>query len=168
MTLHTDLLEQARHLVRRDAKRPKQVNLRRAVSSAYYALFHLLVADGAKGVRPAAVRDHVRRLYEHGAMKSVCKAWAVGMPTNLPASTGTMVSAPIEPQLTDVASAFVRLQNARHAADYDLTRTFNRLYSISLLGSAEQAFRDWAAVRTTPNAGVFLAALLFEKQWKGR
>jgi len=168
VTLHKDLLEQARYLARRDKKRPKQANLRRAVSAAYYALFHLLVEDGAKAIRPSAVRDQVRRLYEHGSMKAVCKAWAQGAAANLPASTGALVTAPIERELSDVASAFVRLQNARHAADYDLARTFNRLYSVSLLGAAEQAFRDWNAIRATPNAAVFLASLLFEKQWKGR
>jgi hypothetical protein len=42
MSLHADLLEQAGNLARLDPTRPKQVNLRRAVSSAYYALFHLL------------------------------------------------------------------------------------------------------------------------------
>ncbi len=35
-----DLLELADELVARDAKKPKQVSLRRAVSCAYYAEFH--------------------------------------------------------------------------------------------------------------------------------
>ena len=42
MSLATDLLEQADHLARRERKRPKQASLRRAVSAAYYGLFHLL------------------------------------------------------------------------------------------------------------------------------
>ncbi len=44
MPLAQDLLEQARHLANREPKRPKQASLRRAVSRAYYALFHLLTA----------------------------------------------------------------------------------------------------------------------------
>jgi hypothetical protein len=40
MSLHADLLEQAEHLAQLDPTRPKQANLRRAVSSAYYALIH--------------------------------------------------------------------------------------------------------------------------------
>jgi hypothetical protein len=35
---HAHLLEQAQHLAMRDAGRPRQANLRRGVSSAYYAL----------------------------------------------------------------------------------------------------------------------------------
>ncbi len=42
MSLHADLLDPAEQLAQLDPRRPKQANLRRAVSSAYYALFHLL------------------------------------------------------------------------------------------------------------------------------
>ena len=45
MSLHDDLLEQAQQLAQLDARRPKQANLRRVVSSAYYALFHLLASE---------------------------------------------------------------------------------------------------------------------------
>ena len=38
MSLHEDLLILAEHLAQLDARRPKQANLRRAVSSAYYAV----------------------------------------------------------------------------------------------------------------------------------
>ncbi|GAB4215496.1 MAG: hypothetical protein OHK0013_41130 [Sandaracinaceae bacterium] len=43
MALHDDLLAQAARLARTDKNRPKQANLRRAASAAYYALFHLLI-----------------------------------------------------------------------------------------------------------------------------
>jgi uncharacterized protein (UPF0332 family) len=40
-----DLLEQALHLAKREKKKPRQASLRRAVSTAYYALFHLLIHE---------------------------------------------------------------------------------------------------------------------------
>jgi uncharacterized protein (UPF0332 family) len=40
-----DLLEQALHLANRERKGPRQASLRRAVSTAYYALFHLLISE---------------------------------------------------------------------------------------------------------------------------
>lgn len=165
---HTDLLEQARHLAHREPKRPRQASLRRAVSDAYYALFHLLAAEGTKVVRPAMLRNHVRRAYEHANMKSVCKSWARGAKSSLPALTAALATEPIEPELSEVAKVFVLLQEARHAADYDLSQTLTRSESSALVASSEKAFRAWNAVRATPNAAVFLAALLFEKQWKGR
>ncbi len=53
MAYPDDLLEQAQHLAQREPKRPKQASLRRAISSAYYALFHLLISE-AVGVGPSA------------------------------------------------------------------------------------------------------------------
>ena len=45
MTLARDLLEQATYLSQREKTRPKQASLRRAVSAAYYAVFHLLNSE---------------------------------------------------------------------------------------------------------------------------
>ena len=46
--MYKDLLEQALRLAKLDAKKPKQANLRRAISSAYYALFHMLVNEACR------------------------------------------------------------------------------------------------------------------------
>jgi uncharacterized protein (UPF0332 family) len=45
--LHNDLIAQARRLAKATASRPKQVDLRRAISSAYYACFHALAKSCA-------------------------------------------------------------------------------------------------------------------------
>jgi uncharacterized protein (UPF0332 family) len=46
MALADELIDQAYHLLSLDhPKPPKQVNLRRAVSAAYYSLFHLLIDE---------------------------------------------------------------------------------------------------------------------------
>jgi hypothetical protein len=47
--VHEDLLEQAVTLATLDVRKPKQANLRRAVSSVYYAVFHLLVDESLPG-----------------------------------------------------------------------------------------------------------------------
>jgi hypothetical protein len=47
MSLHADLLAQARRLVSQDPRRPRQASLRRAISTAYYALFHLLISEAS-------------------------------------------------------------------------------------------------------------------------
>ena len=60
MPLHGDLLEQAEHLARREKQRPKQASLRRAISTAYYALFHLLVDAGTRSVGTRG-REPMRR-----------------------------------------------------------------------------------------------------------
>ena len=60
---------------------------------------------------------------------------------------------------------FIELQGDRHDADYNHDRQWNRSDVESLLAAARRAFADWSAVRRTPNATVFLASLLPQKQW---
>lgn len=43
-----DLLKQADHLATYEGVKPTQAALRRAVSTAYYALFHLLTEDASQ------------------------------------------------------------------------------------------------------------------------
>ena len=45
MSLHADLLRQARQLALKEPRRPSQASLRRAISASYYALFHLLIDE---------------------------------------------------------------------------------------------------------------------------
>jgi uncharacterized protein (UPF0332 family) len=46
--VYEHLLEQAVTLARLDSRRPKQANLRRSISAAYYALFHLLIDEACR------------------------------------------------------------------------------------------------------------------------
>src|SRR5271157_3478197 len=70
MSLHADLLEQAEQLAQLDPRRPKQANLRRAVSSAYYALFHLLTSEAsALYAGEPGLASRINRTHNHGEMK---------------------------------------------------------------------------------------------------
>ena len=176
MALHHDLLEQAAHLATREPKKPRQASLRRAVSAAYYAVFHLLVADGANRLapaNPAGLRPLIQRAFDHGDMRAVCRGFAEGhkaairnhQPGNPPPATRTLVTLPLDARLYAVAQAFVDLQEARHDADYNVTKQWNRLDVLNHVQTARQAFADWAAVRGTPDAAVFVVALLLQKHW---
>lgn len=163
MALHHDLLEQAEHLARREKKKPRQASLRRAVSTAYYALFHMLLDEAARILFPNAppeLRQRGARAFAHGEMKSACQAFVrpTGGITNLTTS-------PLAQEINSVASALVELQEARHKADYDLTEAFDRVQVLSRVEQARKALNDWRAVRGTPNANVFLAALLVHNKW---
>lgn len=45
MAYHDDLLTQAEDLIHKNQPKSTQADFRRAVSSAYYALFHLLIGE---------------------------------------------------------------------------------------------------------------------------
>ena len=162
MTLHADLLKQATLLATKEPKRPSQASLRRAVSAAYYALFHLLVHDATKlmlggdGRRP--LRNTLARAFRHSTMKTVAHQFATpGDPARLAPG---LSSQPILPELADVAAAFKELQQARHEADYDLNHRFTRAEMLDLINTSDQAFRNWHAVRGTLPADTFLTGLL--------
>lgn len=168
-----DLLDHAKDLVTRGASAhpaPSETDARRAVSAAYYALFHLLAAEGASNSVPpgvAGLRERVSRAFDHGQMRRVCDLFARGSWGSAPA-VRPLVTLPLSPDLVQVAEAFVALQDARHASDYDLGSTLAQRDAMRLVVLASDAFEAWARVRGTPNAAVFLTALLLHERWNRR
>lgn len=163
MPLAHDLLEQAQFLVRREKRKPKQASLRRAVSTAYYAAFHLLGADAASQAgppNPIGLRVQLQRSLEHGAMKETARRFESKTP---PTIVKRLVPATIPSGLVDVAKCFVRLQEERHSADYDLTSPFDRARAQNAVDLSIRLFRYWEKVRATDEARVFLACLMFPK-----
>lgn len=162
MSLHGDLRHQARHLATREPKRPRQASLRRAISTAYYALFHQLTYDASRfmisGTNRDALRQCLGRAFAHQIMKTVCKQFASGTcPTKL--QTALQAQA-IPSELKEVAQAFVDLQQARHEADYDTARRFTRAEANDLVDQCDQAFTNWQSVRNTSSAEAFMVGLL--------
>jgi hypothetical protein len=168
MGLADDLLKQANHLATKEKRRPQQASLRRAISTAYYALFHLLSSEASDKLiphNPAKLVKFARRALAHTDMKNAAKGISqtpLGRPYN------EVLTAPIPPSLVSVARAFVDLQEERHAADYDLCKTFDRYQVLALVKRAEDAFRDWNTVCATREASVFLTMLSLWKPLSNR
>lgn len=74
-----ELIAQAYRLAHATRRRPRQVDVNRALSSAYYALFHTLArvcADaiaGTGGDRSQAAWRQTYRALAHGTAKNACK-----------------------------------------------------------------------------------------------
>ena len=127
-----DLLSQADYLAKLSPLRPKQANLRRSVSAAYYAVFHALCksnADalvGTSGARPEKAWVQTYRAVDHGKARSSCKsAMNMTFPQNI----------------KDFADAFISLQEHRHRADYnpDPSMNFSKQEVIALVATARSA-----------------------------
>jgi hypothetical protein len=163
VSLHRDLLEQAQHLATRERGKPRQASLRRAVSAAYYALFHLLTEEGTARLipnSPERLRARALRAFAHGEMKNACEQIAKSSNVLL-----DLFVAPLEAELKTVAEVFVELQQQRHLADYDLSQSFNRIKVVGIVAKANSAIAAWSRIRNSPNANVFLAALLLNNRW---
>lgn len=178
------LLEQARQLATREKKRPLQVSLRRAVSAAYYALFHLLVREASRSLTRTSdtrLRLLLPRAFGHEEMASACRTFAAAGP--MPAIIATIYPGLVVPsEIRVVAQAFIDLQKSRHDADYATHRLWTRTMALSEVERAEQAFSDWEKVRPrSKKAGVavpapavvearrlFLAWIVFQKKLQVR
>lgn len=151
--------------------RPPTAWLRRAISSAYYGLFHELV-DWAtwKAVREDGSRDVERwtmaRWYQHADVRRVCQ-WVVaaarggrGMPANIAALlAGQGRPATVPPALVAVAETFGVLYEARQRADYDHQFEVTRTEALRLVDAAASAIHTWRAMPDSYHSDVFLALL---------
>ncbi len=163
--LADDLLQQAYHLASVDRGKPRQANLRRAISTGYYALFHLLVAEGSARVSPkmpARLKARIARAFIHTEMKQVCKSLSAGNPSDI---LQELQPRGFSAELRKLAETFVLLQELRHDADYNLLQRYTRTDTLEYLDRVQNAFANWRLVRVRDEANVFLAALLFAGRW---
>lgn len=128
----------ARRLANAGPQKPRQTDLRRAVSTAYYALFQVLAKDAADiliGVgpdRPDKAWAQVYRALQHGDAKNACtQARNLGFPATI----------------VTCAEAFLALQESRHSADYDPDHRLLRADALRAIGLAESAIN---ALRSAP------------------
>ena len=156
MSLATDLLDQASILSGLDPMEQKQASLRRAISAAYYSLFHLLIDDGARRVTAnPSLQPYVARSFQHTAVKDAAnKVIAQSMKT--PPWPAPLFTASIEPELIRVCNTFVDLQSLRHSADYNTAISFKRTEVVVAISRAQAAHQDWDLLKSSDNATVFL------------
>lgn len=182
MTTYPDqLVAQARTLVRLDPRRPSQANVRRAISAAYYALFHFLIERATTGLYGAGVstrplREVLARTYQHGTMKSAASAWSGAhralsggkAPSGLSAPVAAALAAlgsTVPAELAEIADTFADLQERRHEADYDLTALLTRADAIALISQSERAMKVlWPVIDAHPTTPLFLLSLLVHGQ----
>jgi hypothetical protein len=115
MAYHDELLRQARELEEKNPENPAQADLRRAVSSAYYALFHLLIHEACLNWSYDESRPGLARMFDHGVMKRVSN-----QVNDASRRSYTGVDPAVVGKLRFVAQTFIRLQEKRHESDYDL------------------------------------------------
>jgi len=152
MAFAEDLLEQAYHLARREKTKPRQASLRRAISTAYYALFNLLIREAASNWKNDTQRTRLARSFEHGKMK---RASDVVAHLKFSGHDKQTVA-----DLKNVADAFASLQEARHIADYDGSRKWSRTEVLGIVKQADTAFMIWRTIRNEMIAQEYLLSLL--------
>ena len=160
MALADDLLTLAGQLSNPTAKDPQQAWLRRSVSTAYYALFQLLVQQASQRWTGSATSQiGLQRTFKHNQMEEACQLVANGSWAGW--STPRLG---VPPELQDLAKLFVRLQEARHQADYNNEKSWTRTEVATKLHEARTAFRNWKLIDGTSVAEEFLLSLMIGKR----
>lgn len=174
--MYNNLIALAKTIAELDPKKPRQANLRRALSTAYYALFHYLVDEvccvqlGSQN----AQREHryaLARAFVHTSMKEACASFAGGtlkdaIIKGLPRDANG--NYPIPSEIRNIARTFVELQEKRHLADYDLSETFRKVEVLRLIEQAELHVKDFQQLAVSDTRKFFLACLWAYKELKSR
>ncbi len=159
MAYHDDLMEHAIFLSQLNLPgKPRQADLRRAVSAAYYALFHLLTTEAAQNWKHQSQRNRFARMFDHGRMRT-CSSKVLSR--TLPTDPAEILAAA---DLKLVADSFVTLQQARHTADYDNASEWSRTDVYETIVQAQDAMTAWAAIREKEVAQDYLFDLMGTRQ----
>ncbi len=158
------LLEQADRLIAPTGPgAPRQVDLRRAISSAYYGAFHTVLAAAADEFVGRTRRNETAyglayRRVDHATLRDLCTEL---QKPNLPARYRRY-----EPErgfgsdLTAFAMYLVELQQRRHAADYDPMIRLKRSDALLAVSTARSALHRFGGA-SARRRRIFLALLLF-------
>lgn len=169
MTLAEEYFDHANMLLWRGSE-PSRVDVRRAISAAYYGLFHALTESGAKLSRVTSdeVRNQIRRAYNHGTMRKACEIFGRLSARPAPPPYDVIIPEAADPRLFEVAAGFVELQEARNRADYDMLSTLSVFDADRLVAVGERALRQFRDIEYLPETAVFLTALLLADRWPRR
>lgn len=157
------LLQQAAKLIERPAAGPpRQVNIRRAISAAYYAAFHTIVnsaADQFVGITLQSSIEYalVARSIDHAAIRRLCEDV---VRTPLPQKYAAYLPGSLDIGILSFAAVFPELQQQRHSADYDpLPRFVTKDATITIAAARSAISRFDMAPAAQRKAFLFL--LLF-------
>lgn len=159
--LHDELLDLAAVLA--IGPEPGEAYIRRSISTAYYALFHLLVYETTLNWGIEGQRNVLARAFDHGPMKKACDEKRGNAKKLLDQELSAEKRA-IEESLAFVADTFVRLQAHRHEADYDVSGEWSDEDAAERVLSVQEAFWRWNDIRETPEAQDFLLSLFVKKR----
>ena len=133
---------------------PTQADMRRAISTAYYALFHTLAASNAELIagQPQSnissyAWERVYRRLDHGRAKN-----------NLHAVLGMLSQDGV-----NFARAFIELQDQRQNADYNPNIQLVLSDAINIIRQAQTAIRDFSQL-TQEEQRLLAAQSMFDRR----
>ena len=163
MAFHDDLLELAQDLADLYPDNPHQASLRRAVSTAYYALFHLLISETTANWARPELRAILGRCFDHGPMKTASETKVSQINTAFTWNSPETAEKTVAIHLRTVANAFIQAQQRRNDADYNIAKEWTPVEVDKQIASVHEAFKTWNIIRDEAFAQGYLVSLLGAK-----
>jgi uncharacterized protein (UPF0332 family) len=136
MGLCDDLLDDARHLALKGSSEKRPSCMRRAISTAYYAVFHMIVEDFVEHWPFTDQRARLGRIFTHQKMRDTPVKFK-----------DPKTPAAVETDLKDVIRALGQLQKDRHRADYDAGWKIIDTDVADAITSAADIFARWRKIQ---------------------
>lgn len=157
MAYHDDLMAHALDLIHQSPA--TEVYLRRAVSAAYYAVFHLLIFESTQHWDNATLRTVLGRGYDHGLMRTTSNRVLDSREFPFPGADPRIVAT-----LREIAQGFSQLQQDRHFADYNLTQPLDPGAALSQVKRAEKIFLTLPSIKDEQIMQEYLTLLLVKNR----
>ena len=133
---------------------PSQADMRRAISTAYYALFHTLAASNAEliaGQPRSSISSYawerVYRRLDHGRAQNNLRG----------------VLSQLSQSGENFARTFIDLQDRRQEADYDPNASITRTRTLNIIARADTAIGDFAQL-TQEERRLLAAQSMFDRR----
>jgi hypothetical protein len=157
--------EQAERLIARASPgAPRQVDLRRAISNAYYGVFHATLASAAnqfvgKGKQSTGQYSLLYRSIDHATLRNLCPELRQ---RNLsPKLARHAPAGGFGSDIRTFAAAVLDLQQSRHDADYDPSIRYQRSESVRAIRAARDALSSFETAADVEREA-FLSLLVFK------
>jgi hypothetical protein len=164
MAYADDLLELAQDIANLRPRQPHQASLRRAVSTAYYALFHLLISEATANWGRPELRGALARVFDHGPMKQAADKKANELNIYFKERPPEGRERTLAYHLYNVADVFAQAQYHRNEADYNTARQWELTEVLLHIDGIADAFKSWNIIREEPVAQAYLVSMLPSKE----
>jgi hypothetical protein len=162
--LADDLLELAQDIANLPSTDRRQANLRRSISTAYYALFHLLISEATLNWSRPELRPALGRLFDHGPMYTASLNKEAELNSYFNSHPDDSPERIVAQHLRTVAETFVQAQQSRIAADYNLAKDVAESDLLTQLETVRDAFKSWHIIRDEASAQAYLLSMLGSKE----
>ena len=166
MAYPDDLLQFAQEIANLHPDKAHQPSLRRAVSTGYYALFHLLISEAVANCTDPHFRASLARMFDHGPMKQASDKKLSELNDFFDRRPQERQERTVKYHLYNVAETFSQAQHDRNEADYNLLREWQPTQVSLVLEGIADAFKSWNMVRNEPAARDYLLAMLPSRERK--